>query len=262
MSDPANLDHLFAAARDEGNLSDQSFQLLNLPDLGAKIQQGLGVHVDDIPASEVLLVTLLIDDSGSIHGAKNEPLVIEGHNTIVEALGESKQKSGVVIHTRYLNGTVLYPYAPLDQAVSMDTRNYSATGGTPLYDETVAALATVVAKTQEFFDAGVPARSITVIVTDGEDCHSQRFRAGDVARVVADMLESEQHIIAAVGVQNGRTDFRKVFRDMGIEERWILTPGNTRSEIRHAFRLVSQTAVRTSQGRGAFSKTAVGGFGG
>jgi hypothetical protein len=262
MSDPTNLDNLFASARDEGSISDESFRLLNLPDLGAKIQQGLGVHVDDIPASEVLLVTLLIDDSGSIHGAKNEPLVMEGHNTIVEALGESKQRSGVVIHTRYLNGTVLYPYAPLDQAVTMSARNYSATGGTPLYDEAVATLGTVVAKTQEFFDAGVPARTITVIVTDGEDMHSTRFRAGDVARLVGDMLHSETHIVAAVGVQNGRTDFRKVFRHMGIDDRWILTPGNTKGEIRQAFRLVSQTAVRTSQGRGAFSKTAVGGFGG
>lgn len=262
MSDTANLDHLFASARDEGSISDESFRLLNLPDLGAKIQQGLGVHVDDIPASEVLLVTLLIDDSGSIHGAKNEPLVIEGHNTILQALGESKQRSGVVIHTRYLNGTVLYPYSPLEQAVVMDSRNYSATGGTPLYDETVATLGTVLAKTQEFFDCGVPARSITVLVTDGEDAHSTRHRAREVARIVEDMLRSETHIVAGVGLDNGRTDFRKVFRDMGIEDRWILTPGNTKSEIRQAFRLVSQTAVRTSQGRGAFSKTAVGGFGG
>lgn len=262
MSDTANLDDLFASARNEGSISDESFRLLNLPDLGAKIQQGLGVRVDDIPASEVLLVSLLIDDSGSIHAAGNEPLVIEGHNTIVQALGESKQRSGVVIHTRYLNGTVLYPYTPLDQAVVMDSRNYSALGGTPLYDETVAILGTVLAKTQEFFDSGVPARSITVIVTDGEDAHSARHRARDVKRIVEDMLRSETHIVAAVGLENGRTDFRKVFRDMGIEDRWILTPGNTKSEIRQAFRLVSQTAVRTSQGRGAFSKTAVGGFGG
>lgn len=262
MSDPANLDHLFASAREDGLISGESFRLLTLPDLGAKIQQGLGVHVDDIPASEVLLVTLLIDDSGSIHQANGEPLVIEGHNTILQALGESQQRSGVIIHTRYLNGTVLYAYAPLDQAVAMDARNYSAGGGTPLYDQTMATLGSVLAKTQELFDAGVPARGITVIITDGEDMGSTRFRARDVAGVVGDMLKSETQIVAGVGIRNGRTDFRRVFREMGIEDRWILTPGNTKSDIRNAFRLVSQTAVRTSQGRGAFSGTAVGGFGG
>jgi hypothetical protein len=260
MSD-TNLDDLFRNSREEGNLSDESFRMLTLPDLGARIQEGLGVRIDDVPASEVLLVSLLIDDSGSIAAAHNEPLVIEGHNAILEALGESKQRSGIIIHTRYLSGTVLYPYTPLDQGMKLDRRNYAATGGTPLYDESVAILGTVVAKTQEFVQCGVPARSITVIVTDGEDCHSTRSRATDVAVLVGDMLQTEMHIVAAVGLNNGRTDFRRIFQRMGIQDQWILTPGNSKSEIRAAFRLVSQTAVRTSQGRGAFSRTALGGFG-
>jgi len=35
---------------------------------------------------------------------------------------------------------------------------------------------------------------------------------------------------------------------MGIEDRWILTPGADKKDIRAAFRVVSQAAVRTSQG--------------
>lgn len=256
-----DLKNLFQSTRDEGNLSEESLHILTLPDLGAKIQQGLGVGVDDIPASEVFLLTMLVDDSGSIQGAGNEQLVRDGYNSVLTALKESKQESGILIHTRYLNGTVLTPYTPIVQAAALDASNYQAGGYTPLYDESVAILGTVIAKTQEFSDAGVPARTVTVIITDGADAGSHRHKAPDVKSIVEDMLQSESHIVAAVGLSDGHTNFRKVFRNMGIEDRWILTPGASKSDIRSAFRVISQTAVRTSQGRGQFSRAAAGGFG-
>ena len=255
-----NLQDLFNSSRSEGALSDDAHQLLTLPDLGAKIQQGLGVAVDDIPASEVFLVTLLVDDSASIASAGNDPIVIDGYNEILAALRESKEEHGILIHTRFLNGKVLTPYTPISQAAALDSRNYQAVGSTPLYDESVALLGTVIAKTQELADAGVPARSVTVIITDGADCGSQRHDARAVKALVRDMLKAEAHVVAAVGLSDGSTDFKRVFRDMGIEDRWILTPAVSKPEIRAAFRLVSQTAVRTSQGGVAFA--AAGGFGG
>ena len=256
-----DLKNLFQSSRDDGNLSEDSLQILTLPDLGAKIQQGLGIAVDNVPASEVFLLTLLVDDSGSIRLAGNEQLVRDGYNAILTALKDSKQESGILVHTRYLNGLVLTPYTPIAQAVALDATNYAGTGTTPLYDESVAIVGTVIAKTQEFADAGVPARSVTVIITDGADCGSVQHKARDVASIVADMMKSENHIVAGVGLNDGHTDFRKVFRSMGIEDRWILTPGTSKSDIRAAFRVISQTAVRTSQGRGQFSRAAAGGFG-
>ena len=73
------------------------------------------------------------------------------------------------------------------------------------------------------------------------------------------MTRSEAHIVAAMGISDGITDFRAVFRDMGIEDRWILTPGNNPSEIRRAFQVFSQSAVRASQAA-SFSQGAAGGF--
>lgn len=255
MSDTASLNSLFRASRESGDISADSLKILTLPDLGAKIQQGLGVPVDDIPASEVFLLSVLVDDSGSIAMAGNEKVVIEGYNTVLAALRDSKQESGILVHTRYLNGSVLCPYTPLAGAPAMSSRNYDATGSTPLFDESVALLGTVIAKTREFADNGVPVRSVAVIITDGEDAASMRQSARDVQSLVQDMLRGEQHIVAGLGLDNGHTDFRAVFRSMGIEDRWILTPGADRKDIRAAFRVISQTAVRTSQGR-----VAAGGF--
>jgi hypothetical protein len=100
----------------------------------------------------------------------------------------------------------------------MDAKNYTPNQGTPLYDQTVVLLGTVLAKSQEFSDNGVPVRTVTLIITDGDDCHSMRHGAKDVAAIAKDMLRMENHIIAAMGIDDGSTDFRKVFQDIGIRD--------------------------------------------
>jgi hypothetical protein len=64
-----------------------------------------------------------------------------------------------------------------------------------------------------------------------------------------------------MGIADGRTDFNQIFQDMGIDPKWILTPGNTPSEIRKNFAVFSQSAVRASQNATSFSQTAMAGFG-
>lgn len=251
---------LFEAAEEEGALSPEAVAALGVMDLGALIQAGLGVGVDDVSASEVVLVTIMPDDSGSIRFSGSAGAVREGHNIAVEALAASKQRDAILAHTRYLNGFVLYPYRPVAQAERMTAKNYDPGLGTPLYDQTVVLLGTVIAKAQEFAQSGVPVRSVTLIITDGADESSTRAKASDVRAIVRDMLASEQHIVAAMGIDDGRTPFRDVFRAMGIEDRWILTPKSDAAEIRRAFRMFSQSAVRASQHAGSFSQAAAGGF--
>ncbi len=254
-----NINDLFQSALDDGTLSNESLQALTVYDLGAQIQAGLGIHVDDVMSSEVVLVTIMPDDSGSIQYSGNAQAVRGGHNSVIDALTSSQQQDNILIHNRYLNGTVLYPYCPIAQAIRMDTKNYTPNQGTPLYDQTVVLLGTVLAKSQEFSDNGVPVRTVTLIITDGDDCHSMRHGAKDVAAIAKDMLRMENHIIAAMGIDDGSTDFRKVFQDMGIRDEWILTPANSDGEIRKAFQVFSQSAMRVSQSAANFNS--LGGFG-
>jgi hypothetical protein len=252
---------LFNSAAAEGVLSPAALQALTVVDLGAQIQAGLGVHVDDVQASEVVLVTVMPDDSGSIASAGHTQTVCDGHNLVLDALLASQQKDGVLFHTRFLNGHVLNPYRPLEDVVRMHGKNYDPNLGTPLYDQTVVLLGTVLAKAQEFTRNGVTARTVTLLISDGADMHSQHQRARDVAALVKDLQRAENHIVAAMGIHDGSTDFRRVFRDMGIEDKWILTPGQSAQDIRAAFQVFSQSAVRVSQGAASFSRTALGGFG-
>lgn len=250
---------LLSAAHQVGKLSTAAMKVLDVADLGAQINAGLGVDVDDVESSEVVLVTMMPDDSGSIRFAGNAQAVRDGHNLVVESLRACKQRDDIFCHTRYLNGKVLSPYAPIDAVPAMDSHNYDPSLGTPLYDQTVVLLGTVLAKSQEFETNGVPVRTVTLLITDGGDMHSTRAQASHVKALVDDMLASENHIIAAMGIDDGATDFRAVFADMGIPDRWVLTPGDTATEVRAAFQVFSQSAIKASQAA-SFSKTAMGGF--
>lgn len=247
--DDKKIKKLLADAHDTGALSAKSIAALDIVDVGAQIQAGLGVTIDDVAASEVVLLTMMPDDSGSITAANNAGAVRDGHNFVLDALSRSKQSGEVLAHTRYLNGHVLCPYTTLANAVQLTPANYNPRLGTPLYDQTVVLLGTVIAKAQELAQAGIAVRSVTLLITDGGDCTSKRARPSDVATIVADMLAQENHIVAAMGIDDGTTDFRKVFRGMGIPDAWILTPGNSAPEIRRAFQVFSQSAVRASQGQ-------------
>lgn len=259
QSQPMNINDLFQSAHDDGLLSTASLQILEVNDIGAQIQAGLGIEIDDVMASEVVLVTIMPDDSGSIRFGGNAQAVRGGHNSVLDAFADCQQNDHILIHNRYLNGNVLYPYCPLSQAVRMTPQNYNPNEGTPLYDQTVVLLGTVLAKAQEFADNGVPVRTITLIITDGADVHSVRANAQDVASIVKDMLQNENHLIAAMGIEDGYTDFRQIFKEMGIRDEWILTPGNSQSEIRQAFQVFSQSAIRVSQSAGNLGS--LGGFG-
>ena len=64
-----DVSQLFQNAADDGVLSPASMTALSAIDLGQQIQAGLGVSIDDVGASEVVLLTMMVDDSGSIRFA-------------------------------------------------------------------------------------------------------------------------------------------------------------------------------------------------
>lgn len=256
-----SVEDLLGNAVDTGILSNTSMSALDVHDIGQQISEGLHVDVDNITTSRIGLVSLLVDDSSSIYSGGNVQQVIDGHNQVLDSLLNSQQSEDILMHTRYLNGDVLYRYTTLDQALRMDTNNYNPSGGTPLYDQTVVMLGTVLAQTQAFLDTGRQCYTITVIVTDGADMHSTRHRNPEsVAPILQDALDQENHIIAGIGINDGHTNFRDIFERMGIPPQWILTPGNSESEIRNVWQLTSRMATRASQSSQAFSNSLMGGF--
>lgn len=259
-SKTAEIESLINDAQASGLLSQAAADALSVQDVGEQIAAALGSPALETQASEVVLVATLIDDSGSIRMVSgNTEAVREGHNAMLQALKGAKQGDGVQVHCRYLNGTILYPFSTLDAAQEMNSRNYNPQGGTPLYDQALVILATLAAKVADFENAGIPVRTVTVLVTDGAD-QGSNSSASEVRKVILPILKKETHIVCGMGINDGSTDFKKVFSEMGIPDNWILTPGNTPSEIRKAFAMASKSAVRASQSAASFSKAASAGF--
>lgn len=267
MSNNVNVNDLFAGAGQDGLLSPQSVHALTTdPDMGQKVQQAFGGPVTAVGSDEVILLGMVPDDSGSIRFADNAQNIRDGYNGVKQAFIDSKQKDNVFIHSRLLNGKVINPYMLLDQAPDLDQNNYNERDfrGTPLYDVAFEFLGTQVAEAERYRqDMNILARTITLIISDGADEHSRKHRdPKDLRQLITDLNQSEDHIVAAMGVQGGGVNFHEIFgKEMGIDDRWILTPKGDPHEIRQAFQIFSLTAVRMSQSAAAFSQGKSGGFG-
>lgn len=278
MADTERSLTLLDTVRRSGVLSEASMQALRKVDPARKFV--LGSPTNQHKEENVLLVATLVDDSGSLNVAverdpkterrtsrpasyddpkSNTEAVRIGHNAVIQALEESERSSAMWFHTRYLKGFELNPWSPLGRVTRMDRGNFRPDGGTPLYDETVAILGSVITKTQEFRNNWVQVRTATLIVTDGEDTESRLQIPASVKDVVTDMYNMGIHIIAAMGIDDGKTDFKKVFIEMGIHENLILTPGSTPEEIRKAFGLFGKMASRAANQR-QFNNLLSGGF--
>lgn len=218
-------------------------------DLGAVVIAGAaGLDTEDIQASEVTLVTLLVDASSSIASRGLEDAVRRGQNELLDAFAAAREKDSILVALWTFSDdvNVHHAYVPVDDATRLGQRNYAGLGGTRLYDTWLDALAANVAYAERLRASGTPTRSIVVVVTDGEDCGSRR-RVADCARVSKDLLASEQFQLAFVGVGDD-VDFEDVARRMGIPDGSIaVAKAATPQTMRQLFRMVSQSAIRASQ---------------
>lgn len=241
---------LFDGAVQDGILGPATSSLLT-GHLGDVVIAGAaGASTEDIVASDVTLVTILIDASSSIGDRGLEQAVRDGQNQLVEALAASRDSQSILVAlwTFASDLEVVHAYVPIGDATRLDQRNYRAAGTTRLFDTWCAALASNVAYAQRLRDSGTPCRSVVVVITDGEDVGS-RASPGDCARVSRDLLASEQFVLAFVGVGKD-VDFRAVARSMGVPDGSIAVQADaTPTALRQVFQMVSQSAIRMSQGR-------------
>lgn len=209
-----------------------------------------GKALEELTASDVTLVTLLIDASGSIADRGLEQAVRDGQRALLDAFAGAKERDAVLLALWTFNGaqTVVHAYVPVEDATCLDSKSYRAGGTTRLYDTWCDALAANVAYAQRLRDGGTPTRSVVVVVTDGEDVGSTRT-SRDCARLSKDLLASELFTLAFVGVGKD-TQFELIAAAMGVPAGCVHVQRDaTPSGLRKTFQLVSKSAVRASQGR-------------
>jgi uncharacterized protein YegL len=250
MDSQKQIGSLLSGAADAGTISPETATLLT-GHLGAVVVAGAaGTALEDIQASDVTLITVLIDASSSIATANLEQAVRDGQNLLVDAFAGAKEAPSILMALWTFNQdlTVRHSFLPVGDAEHLDDKSYRGCGSTRLYDGWCDALASNVAYAQRLRDGGTPTRSVVVVITDGADYGSKRT-AGECARLSRELLRSEQFILAFVGVGDD-TDFRKVARSMGVPDGCVAVQKDVRaSELRKLFQMISQSAIRVSQGR-------------
>lgn len=241
---------LFSSATTQGVISPQTSTLIT-GNLGNMVLTGAaGKDLEDITASDVTLVTVLIDSSSSIADRGLAKGVREGQNALLDAFSGAKERDAVLLACWTFSDKmdVVHSYLPVSDATRLDTNNYQPCGSTALYDTWCSALGANVAYAQRLRDGGTPTRSVVVVVTDGEDVGSKRS-AADCARISRDLLASELFTLALVGV-GSEVNFEHVAKSMGIPPGCILWERDaTASGLRRAFQMVSRSAIRASQGK-------------
>jgi len=243
------LDDLFKSAAHAGLISPSTQSLLS-GHLGPIVVAGAaGMALDDIVATDLTLVTLLIDASSSIAATGLEQAVRDGQNALLDAFAASREADSILVALWTFDGAhrVVHSYVPVSDATRLDASNYRGSGSTVLYDAWRDGLAANVAYAQQLRDSGTPVRSVVVVITDGEDTGSAA-RADDCRRLSEDLLRSEQFVLAFVGVGQEGT-FRKVAKDMGVPDGSVAVCSSaTPAALRKVFQMVSRSAIRASQG--------------
>ncbi|MEK7244997.1 MAG: hypothetical protein AAB223_03160, partial [Pseudomonadota bacterium] len=184
QSSNVRVEDLFQAALSDGAISSAAMKALKVANYGAAIQANLGITPADVKAAEVMLLNLLLDDSGSIEEAGNTDAVRDGVNAVLDALTGAKKRDDVLVYVELLNKGLLQPYVLLKDAPRLSAKNFRPYGQTPLFAKSVEFLGTVIAKAQEFAMNGVACRTVSLIATDGGDNASGGTRARDVSAIV------------------------------------------------------------------------------
>ena len=171
------LNNLFSDAVSSGIISSSTSNALS-GNLGNVVVAGAaGKDLEDIEATDVTLVTVLLDSSSSIGSRMLEQAIRDGYNLLLDTFACSKDRDSILLALWTFDdrATVVHSYVPVPDAASLDKTNYSAGGTTSLYDTWCDALATNIAYAQRLRDTGTPCRSVVIVITDGEDVSSKRI---------------------------------------------------------------------------------------
>ena len=260
---------LLTATADENQVDGKTKALMLDASTVRQVEKSSGVSPNEYRESEVNIVTIVPDDSGSIFEehydtdgvtlVSNAPLIMAGHNEIIAALCGVRPKGRILVSCQYLNGKVLYPYDYVEKVPQMTPANFTDGGGTPLFARGIPVLTGVAAKAKEFEDKGISVRTWTFFMSDGGNTgpHVQK----NVADLIRSM-NSESHMVLALGVNDGSTDFHAVYASMGIKPANVLVATNDPKAIRAKLRMASQSAVAFNSPGATGNSGTLGGFAG
>ncbi len=188
------------------------------------------LHNQPEPQSQVLYVTLILDESGSMQSCKGA--AIAGFNQYVATLRQDPAETRFTL-TLFNSGKLEVRYG--DVAVSavkeLDVETYRPHNGTPLYD---AIGGTLCVASQE---APADARKLCVILTDGEENASREYTRAKIFAMIKE-FEKQGWVFLYLGADH---DVWAAGESLGVveENRIAFKKG----EMGHTFTKLSESTT-------------------
>ncbi len=229
-----------------------------------------GTTIEDLGASEYTLVTIALDESGSISG--KEPDIEKMLKAAVEACFSSPRSSNLMLRVirfgsqyRGTNGNgvdEIHGFKNLTEINVADYPSLRGGGATPLNDAVYSGVGAMNKYAEELSDLDFLSNGITFVITDGGENSSV-----STERMVKDELQKsvtgeimESHMSVLIGIDTGysevKQDLADFQKDAGMSQ-FIWAGEATKSKLAKLAEFVSQSISSTSQalGTGGSSQT-------
>lgn len=205
-------------------------------------------NVDDVMASEVILITLCIDKSGSVSSYAKE--LSDCVNGYVSEMKNSHHAPKILVQLIEFDSNVdiIHGYKPISE---MGSINIKAGSCTALYDAVLVAMKNSLSyQTKLQDDAGLDCKNIVFIVTDGGDNNSNS-RPEESKAIIDQIIREEKNfnsfcsIIVGVGESN-RSCFEKAQKEMGIQNLKVIS--DSAKAIRDVIGMLSASTSSAAAG--------------
>lgn len=218
-----------------------------------------GQIIEALEASEYTLVTLALDETGSIQGY--EPQIEDMLRVAVGACNSSPYSQNLLIRvlrfgTQYQGGIdEIHGFKVLSEIDIAAYPKLRGGGGTPLYDAVYSGVGAMNVYAQSLVDLDFAVNGITFVITDGENTHSiatPKMVKDELKKsVTGEIMESHLSILIGIGTGSGSaTGALQTFQTETGMDQFIWAGEATKGKLAKLAEFVSQSISSTSQALG------------
>lgn len=218
-----------------------------------------GADIDELGASEYTLVTIALDETGSIRGFEQQ--IRDMLIAAVKACASSPRSANLMARvirfgSQYQNGVdEIHGFQTLAEIDTNAYPNLRGGGMTPLCDAVYSGVGAMNAYAKNLQDMDFDVNGITFVVTDGGENDSTATMKM-VKQALEDSQKSEimeSHVSVLVGIDTGYSNVQDVldtFKDEAGMTQFIWAGEATKGKLAKLAEFVSQSVSSTSQALG------------
>lgn len=216
-----------------------------------------GARIENLGATEYTLVTIAVDETGSVAGFADE--LRDCMVTAIEACKKSPRSDNILVRVLTFSSTYpegvneLHGFKPLAE---IDTASYPALrpgGMTPLCDACYSAIGAINSYAKQLFDQDFGVNGIGFVITDGYDNASKTSAAmvsEETAKsVTGEVLESMVTVLVGINAADYAKQLADFRRDAGVTQ-YVEAGAVTPRKLAKLAEFVSQSVSSQSQALG------------